>query len=117
MAWAGSWLFRREKYSSDRSFGQRLKTIANQRGRRHLRGEDTLHSNRSTQLRVVMTTRRRFFGRYAIAACRPGAAMVLQLVRVGDGVCRFPPGLGQPNDGERDHANGELERINHCKGY
>ncbi len=94
MAWAGSWLLRREKYSPDRIFGQRLETIDSQRGRSHLRGEDPLTRNRSTQLRVVVTTRRRLFGRYAIAACRPGAAMVLQLVRVGDGVCRFPPGLG-----------------------
>ncbi len=95
MAWAGSWLPRREWYSPDRRcFGQRLETIANQRGRRPLRGEDTFARNRSTQLRVVMTTRRRLFGRYAIAACRPGAAVVLQLVLVGDGVCRFPPRLG-----------------------
>ncbi len=93
MAWAGSWLLRREKYSPDR-FDERLETIDNQRCRRHLRGEDALTGNRATQLRVFMTTRRRLFGRYAIAARRPGAAMVLQLVPVGDGVCRFPPRLG-----------------------
>ncbi len=94
MAWAGSWLLRREKYSPDRSLGQRLETIDNRRGRRYLRGEDARTRNRSTQLRVVMTTSRRFFGRYAIAARRPGVAMVLQLVPVGEGVCRFPPRLG-----------------------
>ncbi len=94
MVWAGSWLLRGEKYFPDRRFEERLETIDNQRGRRHLRREDALTRNRSTQLRVVMTPRRRLFGRYAIAARRPGAAMVLQLVLVGDGVCRFPPGLG-----------------------
>ncbi len=94
MAWAGSWLLRREKYSPDRSFGQRLETIDNQRGRRPLRAEDTLGRNRSTQLRVVMTTRRHLFVCYAISTCRLGGAMVLQLVPVGDGVCRFPPRLG-----------------------
>ena len=94
MAWAGSWLLRREKHSPDRRFGQRLETIDRQRGRSHLRGEDALTRNRSTQLRVVMTPGRRLFGRYAIAARRPRAAMVLQLVPVGDGVCRFPPRLG-----------------------
>ena len=94
MAGAGSWLLGRERYCPDRSYGQRLETIDNQRGRRHLRGEDTLTRNRPTQLRVVMTTRWRLFGRYAIAACRPGAAMALQRVRVDDGVCRLPPGLG-----------------------
>ncbi len=94
MAWAGSWLLRREKYSPDRSFGQRLETIDYRRGDRHLRGKDTLARNRSTQLRMVMTARRRLLGRYAVAACRLRAAMVLRLVPVGDGVCRFPPGLG-----------------------
>ncbi len=90
MAWAGSWLVRREEYPPDRRFGERLETIDSRRGRGHLRGEDALTRNRSTQLRVVMTPRRRLFGRYAIAARRPGVAMVLQLVHVGDGVCRFP---------------------------
>ncbi len=94
MAWAGSWLLRREKYSPDRRFGQRLETLDSQRGRRYLRGEDALTRNRSTQLRVVMTPRRRLFGRYAVAACRLGGMMVLQLVLVGDGVCRFPPRRG-----------------------
>ena len=94
MAWASSWLLCREKYSPDRGFRQRLETIDSQRGRRYLRGEDALTRNRSTQLRVVMTPRRRLFGRYAIAARRPGATMVLQLVLVRDGVCRFPTGLG-----------------------
>ncbi len=94
MALAGSWLLRREKYSPDRGFGQRLETLDSQRGRRYLRGEDALTHNRSTQLRVLMTTRRRLFGRYAIVARRPGAAMVLQLVPMRDGVCSFPPRLG-----------------------
>ncbi len=92
--WAGSWLLRREEYSPDRSFGQRLEIIDYQRDRSHLRGEDALTRNRSTQLRVVMTTRRRLFFCYTISACRLGGMMVLQLVLVGDGVCRFPPGLG-----------------------
>ena len=93
MVWAGSWLRRRDKYSPDRSFGQRLETIDNQRGRPDLRGENTLARNCSAQLRVVMTAQRRLFGRYAITGCSPGAAMVLQLVPVRDGMCRFPPGL------------------------
>jgi len=62
-----------------------------------------------------MTAGRHILGRYAIAACRLGAAMVLKLVLVGDGVRRFPPRLGQPNDGERDHGNVGLEGINHHK--
>jgi hypothetical protein len=41
-----------------------------------------------------MTAVLRLFGRYTVAVFRPGGAMVLQLVPVGDGVCRFPPGLG-----------------------
>ena len=96
MVWAGSWLPRREKHAPNRSFGQRLETIDYRRGDRHLRGEDTLARNRSTQLRVgvVMTAQRRLLGRYAVAACVLGTAMVLRLVPVGDGVCRFPPGLG-----------------------
>ena len=95
MAWAGSCLLRRENYSLDRSFGQ-LETIDYRRGDRHLRGEDTLARNRSTQLRVgvLMTAQRRLLGRYAVVACMLGTAMVLHLVLVGDGVCRFPPGLG-----------------------
>ncbi len=89
MVWAGSWLLRRESYSPDRSFGQRSETLDNQRGRPDVRGEDTLTGDGSTQLRVVMTAPRRLLGRYAV-----GAAMVLHLVPVRDGVCRFPPGLG-----------------------
>ncbi len=115
MVWAGSWLLRREKYSPHRCFSEGLETVDNQGGRRHLRREDTLTRNRSTQLRVAMTAQWRLFGRYAIAACTASGAMVLQLVPVGDRVCRFPPRLGQPNDGERDHANVELERINHTR--
>ncbi len=94
MVWAGSWLLRREKYSPDRIFGQRLETIDSQRGRSHLRGEDPLTRNRSTQLRVVVTARRHFFVCYTISACGCGGMMVLQLVLVRDGVCRFPTGLG-----------------------
>ena len=92
--WAGSWLLRREEYSPDRRFGQRLETNDSRRGRRHLRGEDALTRNRSTQLRVVMTARRLLFVCYTISACWLGGMMVLQLVLVGDGVCRFPPRLG-----------------------
>ena len=96
MVWAGPWLLCRKKYSPNRSFGQRLETIDYRRGDRHLRGEDTLARNRSTQLRVgmVMTAQRRLLGRYTVAACVLGTAMVLRLVPVGDGVCHFPPGLG-----------------------
>ena len=94
MAWAGSWQLGREGYSTDRSFGQRSETLDNQRDRPNLRGEDTLTGDGSTEFWVVMTALRRLFGRYAVAVCRPGAVMVLQLVPVGDGVCRFPPGLG-----------------------
>ncbi len=113
--WAGSWLRRREEYSADRSVDQWLETLANQKGRRNLSGEDTLTLNRSTKLRMVMTARRRLCGRYAIAARRPGTAMVLQLVFVGEGMRRFPPGLGQANDDERDGTKERLERVNHRK--
>ena len=92
--WASSWLLRRGKYFPDRRFGQGLETIDSRRSRSHLRGEDALTCYRSTQLRVVMTTRRRLILCYTISACRLGGMMVLQLVLVGDGVCRFPPRLG-----------------------
>ena len=94
MVWTGSWLVRRETYPPDRRFGERLETIDRQRGRSHLRGEDALTRNRSTQLRVVMTIRRSLFACYTISACWLFGMMVLQLVLVGNGVRRFPPWLG-----------------------
>ncbi len=93
--WTGSWLFRREKDAPGRSVGQRLETIANnRRDRRHTGGVDTLNRHGPAQLRVVMTTRRRFLGRYAVTACKSDGAMMFQLVLVVHGVCRFPSGLG-----------------------